>query len=110
MNNVQYTSEGNPNQPLILNDNLNFTMDFSFWGAEVDLLSILVSGKKSIINPEDLKAYMQGVFDLMDVPEQDRKLYSKGYLEAQVNVMQGYLAPGQGDAGVNNASNGSHYI
>ena len=61
MKNVEHTKQSN--QPLILNDNLNFSMDFSFWAAEVDLLSVLVTGKKSIIEGESLKAYLQGVIE-----------------------------------------------
>ena len=61
MKKVEHTKQSN--QPLILNENLNFSMDFSFWAAEVDLLSVLVTGKKSIIEGESLKAYLQGVVE-----------------------------------------------
>lgn len=61
MKNVEYTKRSN--EPLILNDDLRFSMDFNFWGAEVDLLSVLVTGKKSVIEGELLKAYLQGVIE-----------------------------------------------
>jgi len=69
MKKVEHTKQSN--QPLILNENLNFSMDFSFWAAEVDLLSVLVTGKKSIIEPETLKAYMQGVFEHLVLDSSD---------------------------------------
>jgi len=61
MKNVKHTKQSN--EPLILNDNLNFSMDFSFWAPEVDLLSVLVTGKKNLIEGETLKAYLQGVIE-----------------------------------------------
>jgi len=48
---------------LITNDDMDFDINFKLWGAEVDLLSILVKGKKTKISSEDLSHYIQGVFE-----------------------------------------------
>lgn len=61
MKNVEHTKR--MNEPLILNEDLNLSLDLKFWSAEVDLLSVLVTGKKSIIEGETLKAYLQGVVE-----------------------------------------------
>lgn len=50
---------------LIHNGDLQFDMNFHFSGAEADLLSVLANGKKSVITSDDLKTYLQGVFERM---------------------------------------------
>lgn len=61
MKNVNHTRQSN--EPLILNKDMKFSINFNFDGVEVDLLSALVSGKRQIITDDILKAYLQGVFE-----------------------------------------------
>ncbi len=61
MNKVEHT--GRINEPLILNSNVKFSMDFDFDGIEADLLSILVTGKKSLIEGDTLSTYLNGIIE-----------------------------------------------
>ena len=48
---------------LIKNENMIVDFHWDLWGAEVDLLSIGINGKKSIVTREDISNFLAGVLD-----------------------------------------------
>lgn len=48
---------------LICNDDTTVDFTWDLWGAEVDLLSIGINGKKGKITRDDITDFLQGVLD-----------------------------------------------
>lgn len=53
----------NRHPSLIKNENMTVNFNWELWCAEVDLLSIGINGKKSIITRDDISNYLAGVLD-----------------------------------------------
>lgn len=47
----------------VKNENMIVNFEWDLWGAEVDLLSIGINGKKSIITRDDISSFLSGVLD-----------------------------------------------
>lgn len=48
---------------LIVNDDMRLTINFELWGAEVDLLSVVMFGDKNKVTEEQIQSFIQGVFE-----------------------------------------------
>ncbi len=49
--------------PLIINDDMKICINWDLWSAEVDQLSMMITGKKTKITEQDICEYLQGVLE-----------------------------------------------
>lgn len=76
----------------IKNEDMKIDMVWDLWGAEVDLLSILICGKKKKLPKETVHAYIQGVMErliLENVSEEHKRDI------AAISAMKSGLTKGQ---------------